>query len=193
MAIKISAVIITFNEEQNIGRCLDSLCDIVDEIVVVDSFSTDKTESICSDYEKVNFVKTEWKGYSETKNYGNKLANNDWVISLDADEALSEELAQNIKSLDLKNEEAYEFNRLTNYCGKWVKHCGWFPDIKVRLMNKTNSSWEGVVHESLIYKKPVSVKFISGYLHHFSYYKVSEHLERLKKYADLSAKFAEGK
>ena len=136
MSQKISAVIITYNEEKNIRRCLASLQGIAEEIVVVDSHSTDRTKEICSRYENVNFISTDWKGFSDTKNYGNDIAKHSWIISLDSDEELSKELKANIASLELKEENAYEFNRLTNYCGKWVKYCGWSPDIKVRLFNK---------------------------------------------------------
>jgi len=187
MLPEISAVIITYNEEKNIGRCLASLQGVADEIVVVDSYSTDRTKEICLRYDNVNFVATNWEGYSATKNYGNSIAKHSWIISLDSDEELSEELKRNIKSVRLDEENAYEFNRLTNYCGKWVKHCGWYPDIKVRLFNKTNTYWEGVVHEKLIYKKPISSKLIPGELNHYSYYTEQEHLDRLKKYAQLSA------
>ncbi len=187
MLPKISAVIITYNEEKNIGRCLASLQGITDEIVVVDSHSTDRTKEICLQYDNVNFVAIDWKGYSDAKNYGNSIAKHSWIISLDSDEELSEELKTNIKSLQLDEETAYEFNRLTNYCGKWVKHCGWYPDIKVRLFNKSNTSWEGVVHEKLVYAKPIATKLIPGDLNHYSYYTEQEHLDRLKKYAKLSA------
>lgn len=192
MSQKISAVIITYNEEKNIGRCLASLTDIVDDIVVVDSFSTDKTKEICGNYMHVQFIETAWQGYSKTKNYGNSLAKNSWIISLDADEELSEELKKNIRAISLDTTCGYEFNRLTNYCGNWVRHCGWYPDIKVRLFDKTNASWEGVVHEKLEYKNPIQRQLIQGNLNHYSYYTEQEHLDRLKKYARLSAeeKFA---
>ena len=94
----LSVVIITFNEEKNIGRCLESVKGLADDIVVVDSFSTDDTAEICKKY-KVNFIQKTWEGYSENKNYGNSLAKNDWILSLDADEALSAELIQSIASL----------------------------------------------------------------------------------------------
>ncbi|MDG1174224.1 MAG: glycosyltransferase family 2 protein [Flavobacteriales bacterium] len=184
---KISAVIITYNEEKNIRRCLASLQGIAEEIVVVDSHSTDRTKEICSRYENVNFISTDWKGFSDTKNYGNDIAKHSWIISLDSDEELSKELKANIASLELKEENAYEFNRLTNYCGKWVKYCGWSPDIKVRLFNKSITSWEGVVHEKLVYTKSISNELIIGDLNHYSYYTEQEHLDRLKKYAQLSA------
>lgn len=137
--MKISAVIITFNEEQNIKRCLDSLLPVADEIIVVDSYSTDKTEAICSSYEQVDFVKNEFKGHIEQKNFAMNRAKNDFVLSLDADECLSEKLAQEIKSLKTTAEnkiQAYEMPRLNKYCGQWIKHSGWYPDKKLRIWNK---------------------------------------------------------
>jgi glycosyltransferase involved in cell wall biosynthesis len=125
--LQISAVIITFNEEKNIGRCLDSIKDIVDDIVVVDSFSSDATQSICEKH-KVNFIQRKWEGYSETKNFANKQAKYPWVLSLDADEALSDELKKIILNLKSGAElKTCSFNRLTNYCGSWVKHSNWYP------------------------------------------------------------------
>ena len=125
---KISAVIITYNEERNIARCLDSLKDVADEIVVLDSFSTDGTEEICRQ-KKAVFIQHEWIGYASSKNIANEKASNDWILSIDADEALSEMLIDSI--LKIKNQlsdKFYSFNRLTNYCGTWIKHSGWYPD-----------------------------------------------------------------
>ena len=134
--LQISAVIITFNEEKNIGRCLDSIKDLVDDIVVVDSFSSDATESICEKH-NVNFIQRKWEGYSATKNFANQQAKFSWVLSLDADEALSVELKKTIQELKKGTElKTCSFNRLTNYCGSWIKHCNWYPDKKVRLFNR---------------------------------------------------------
>ena len=117
--MKLSAVIITKNEEQNIRRCLESLQDVADEIVVVDSFSTDATEQICVEY-GVRFVQQQWLGYSQQKNLANNLAANDWIFSIDADEALSSELknaVMEIKKQNITEDNVFSMNRLTNYCG----------------------------------------------------------------------------
>ena len=122
MTISLSAVIITYNEERNIERCLASLHGIADEILVVDSFSSDKTEEICQQH-KVKFIQNKFEGHIQQKNFAISCASNNWILSLDADEALSEELRTsliNIKSR--KDFNGYSMNRLTNYCGKWVKH-----------------------------------------------------------------------
>ena len=126
---KLSAVIITKNEERNIGRCLESLAGVVDETVVVDSFSEDKTREICELFEGVRFIEHEWMGYSDTKNHANSLASNDYILSLDADEELSEELREEILGIKrgLNENVAFSLNRLTNYCGHWIRHSGWHP------------------------------------------------------------------
>ena len=137
MQVKISVVIITFNEEKNIGRCLESIKDIADEIVVVDSFSNDKTEEICRKY-KVNFIQNKFEGHIEQKNYAATHASYQHILALDADEALSEKLKKSI--IETKKNwiaEGYSFNRLSNYCGKWIKHSGWYPDTKLRLVDRT--------------------------------------------------------
>ena len=124
--MKLTAVIITKNEERNIARCLESLKDVADEIVVVDSLSTDSTEEICKSF-NVKFIQQEWLGYSDQKNFANSLATNDWILSIDADEELSDELKNSIleiKNKDISDDNVFSMNRLTNYCGHWIRHCG---------------------------------------------------------------------
>ena len=134
----LSAVIITYNEERNIARCLDSLDPVVDEIIVVDSFSTDETKAICANYAKVRFVSQAWLGYAGSKNVGNRLANGRFILSIDADEALSNALQQELLWTKKQGfaKAAYQVKRLTNYCGYWIHHCGWYPDKKIRLFPK---------------------------------------------------------
>ncbi|MCU0322473.1 MAG: glycosyltransferase family 2 protein, partial [Chitinophagaceae bacterium] len=134
---KISATIITFNEEKNIRRCLESLQGIADEIIVVDSLSTDKTKAICQEL-NITFIEQAFLGYIEQKNFAIQQANFDFVLSLDADEALDETLQQSIiqaKKDGLKS-DSYNMNRCTSFCGKWIKHGTWYPDKKIRLFNK---------------------------------------------------------
>jgi len=183
----ISVVIITHNEERNIGRCLDSVALIADEIVVVDSGSTDRTAEICEQY-KVKFHRQSWLGYSEQKNLADGLATHDWILSLDADEALSSGLREEL--LQLKKNPiagAYTVNRLTNYCGKWIHHCGWYPDKKVRLFPKNGSRWQGTIHEQLLLPNGIAMHGLKNDLEHYSYYTKGEHLERVHKYAKLKA------
>ena len=186
---KISAVIITLNEERNIGRCLHSLMHVADEVVVVDSYSEDATKTICAEYH-VNFVSHPWEGYIATKNFANGLASNDLILSIDADEALSQELAESILKLKEQNIEgkAFSMNRLMNYCGKWIRHGGWYPDTKIRLFDRRHVRWTGQkVHETLDFPKETQVVHIEGDLLHYSFYTPEEHRRQMEKFATLSA------
>jgi glycosyltransferase involved in cell wall biosynthesis len=192
---KLSVVIITFNEEKNIGRCLASVRDIADDIVVLDSFSTDNTEAICKSYD-LQFIQRAWEGYSASKNFANAQAKYDWILSLDADEALTTEL-ENIL-LDMKTHDALQtasFNRLTNYCGSWIKHSGWYPDKKLRLFNRSKSRWEGMIHEELTIPPGEQVLHIDHDLLHYSYYTLDDHLKQIEKFTDIASKdlFNKGK
>lgn len=193
----LAAVIITFNEEINIERCLKSLQNVVDEIVIVDSFSTDATKSICEKY-KTTFVERKWEGYSKTKNFANSLVNSEYILSLDADEVLSNQLQQSILQLKLnnkKNDHCWMVTRLTNYCGKWIKHCGWYPDKKVRIWKKDMAYWQGDVHEQLVFEKTVHTELLSGDLFHYSFNSIEQHLNTINKYSTIAAeaKFKKGK
>jgi glycosyltransferase involved in cell wall biosynthesis len=189
---KISAVIITLNEEKNIGRCIDSVNDIADDIVVVDSGSTDRTEAICKE-KGVRFFIHEWEGYLEQKNYANDLAEFPLILSIDADEALSEQLQESIlKVKENCQADGFEMNRMTNYCGKWIRHCGWYPDRKLRLFHRDKFEWGGEkIHENVIMKgsNPV-IERIEGDLHHYSYYNISEHIAQANHFTNLTAELA---
>ncbi len=189
--IKLSAVIITFNEERNIVRCIDSLQEIVDEIVVVDSFSTDKTIELCQS-KGVRVIQNKFEGHIQQKNFALQQAENDWVISLDADEALTEELKKSIIEV-LKNplENGYKFNRLTNYCGKWVRFCGWYPDTKLRLVNRNFASWQGVnPHDKLELTDGQKEGFLKGDLLHYSYYTKEDHYKQIEYFGKIAAQEA---
>lgn len=188
MEHKITSTIITFNEERNIARCIDALIPISDEIIVLDSFSTDRTIEICKSKD-VRIEQREWKGYSNAKNHLNQLANHEYIFSVDADEApddILQNAISNIKEEGLTG--VYEVNRLTNYCGKWIKHSGWYPDVKTRIFPKSISQWEGAyVHEELVVKGNPIAKNLDGHLLHYSYYSQKEHRERADKYSELTA------
>lgn len=193
----ITAVIITFNEENNIDRCLTSLKNVADEIIVVDSFSTDRTKEICESHH-VQFISQSWLGYAGSKNVGNQNATHPYILSLDADEEVSPDLANTIKLLKRKKLDgtAFELKRLTNYCGYWVGHCGWYPDAKVRLFPKDKARWIGdKVHEQLQIDEEVPVTRLTGDLFHYSFYTVQQHLETIDKYTTLGAEdlFEKGK
>lgn len=168
---RISVVIITMNEERNIARCLESVMPIADEIIVVDSFSKDSTQEICERYH-TRFVTHVWEGYSGSKNYADSLATHDLILSIDGDEALSETLVQSIKAIkerDIADNEVFSMNRLNNYCGRWIKGCGLYPDNKVRIWRKGFTQWEGLIHEWLVYEKPPKTTFLKGDLLHYSW------------------------
>jgi len=184
----ISAVIIAFNEEQHIGKCLASLGGIADEIIVVDSFSTDSTQDICNKF-SVRFIQHLFEGYIEQKNYALSLAHNEFVLSLDADEELSEELKESIlKIKDNPDQDGYKFNRLTNYCGQWIKHSGWYPDPHVRLFNKTKGKWTGINPHDKFRMDPGSrVKKMKGDLYHWYCSSLEEHIDKVNRFSTIMA------
>jgi len=185
---KISATIITFNEEKNIERCLQSLQDVADEIIVVDSFSTDKTKEICLKY-NVKFFEREFTNYSEQKNWAIQQTSNSVILSMDADEAISEELKANIVTAKKNwNADAYSFNRITNYCGKWIKHSGWYPDKQLRLWKKESGQWNGnKIHEKVQLNKDSKIIQLKGNLLHYSYYTIQQHIAQINKFSELKA------
>jgi glycosyltransferase involved in cell wall biosynthesis len=193
---KISAVIITFNEERNIVRCLQSLEGIADEIIVVDSFSTDNTEKLCDPF-NVKFVKHPFEGHIQQKSWAVGQATYDYVLSLDADEALSEMLKKSITEVKTNLQaDGYSFSRLSNYLGQWIKHCSWYPDVKLRLWNRRKGSWGGInPHDKVIMQAGSNVQRIKGDLLHYSYYSIQQHLNQINKFTDIAAKeaFAQGK
>lgn len=195
MQIQLSVVIITFNEEKNIERCLNSVKAVADEIVVIDSFSTDKTKEICNKH-GVTFIEKEWEGYSGSKNFGNDKASNNWVLSLDADEALSEKLIDSIVNFKKNpNSCCGKFSRLTNYCGSWIKHGGWYPDAKIRIFDKTIAKWDGSIHEELVFSTPTAVNYLAGDCLHYSYYSLEQHYAQAEKFTSIAAQdlFEKGK
>lgn len=188
MIMKISAVIITYNEENNIERCICSLLPIADEIVVLDSFSKDKTEEICKFY-NVKFFQQEFKGYCDQKNKAVELAKNNFVLSLDGDEELSERLRKSISEIKGEsNADAYYFNRLNIYCGHKIKTTSWYPDRKIRLWNKNKGMWTGdKLHEIVTIEKDAKAKFLKGDLLHYSYQSIADHISQTNKFTDISA------
>lgn len=183
----LSAVIITRDEAANIGRCLASLKGVADEIVVADSGSTDDTEAICL-ASGVRFFRVEWLGYSRTKNLANDLATGDFILSIDADEALSETLRQAILPEKNRLSGVYTFNRRTNFCGHWVRFCGWYPDRKMRIFPKNMARWEGdFVHETLRSDHSLPNRHLPGDLLHYSYNSLQEFHSRIETYSSLAA------
>ena len=186
--IQLSAVIITFNEEDKIGRCLDSLKKVADEIIVVDSNSTDRTVEICQSY-NATVINQSFLGYIEQKNFALDKANFDIVISLDADEVLSPRLIESILVIKQNfTSDAFEFNRLTNYCGKWIKHGGWYPDTKIRIWNKNKGKWGGTnPHDKVILAENTKVEKLQGDLLHYSIDSISQHIDQIQKFTTIAA------
>ena len=185
----ISAVIITFNEEKKIERCLRSLAGVADEIIVVDSFSTDQTEAICRKYQ-VRFIRHRFEGFIEQKNFAMEQAVHPFVLSLDADECLSDELKNSILTVkkDLRS-DAYSMNRLNNFCGKWIRHSGWYPDRKIRLWNREKGKWGGMnPHDKVVMNNNSTVGFLRGDLLHYTADSIEQHKAQMDRFARIAAK-----
>ena len=184
--MKISAAIITFNEERNIARVLESLrC--CDEIVVVDSGSTDRTIELATKL-GARVLDAAWRGYAGQKNYASEQCENDWVLSLDADEAVSEALEGEIWQIKKNGPEfdAYTMPRMAQYLGRWILHSGWYPDRKVRLFDRRRARWVGdYVHESVVVDGRIG--HLNANLLHFTCNSLSEHLKTMDRYTTLAA------
>lgn len=187
--IKLTAVIITYNEEKNIRKCLESVFDVADEIVVVDSFSSDATETICKKY-GVRFVKHPFEGHIEQKNFAVSQSSNDHILSLDADECLSEKLKESILEVKKNWEyDGYSFKRLTCFCGKWIKHTSWYPSKKLRLWDRRKGRWGGRnPHDRFILDKGASHKVLRGDLLHYSYNSINEHIKQINYFSTIIAR-----
>ncbi len=185
---KISACIISFNEEKKIEDCLKSLDGIVDEIVVVDSLSTDKTIEIASKY-TAHIYHQKFLGHIEQKNLAVSKASHDWILSLDCDERLSGELKASILSMKEKLEEcdAYQMARKTFYIYRWLNHC-WYPDMKVRLFNKQQAFWGGTNPHDKVIVDSGKITRLQGDILHYSFDTVSSHIQTLDKFTEIGAK-----
>ncbi len=186
-AVRISATIIARNEQRNIARAIDSV-EFCDEILVVDSGSTDLTTEIAESL-GARVITNEWPGYAAQKNFAAQAASSDWILSLDADEALSPELASEILRLKdgTPQEAGYDFPRLARYCGRWVRHSGWYPDRKVRLYRRDLGRWIGpYVHESVDLDGPVG--HLHGDLLHYTCDTLDHHRKNVDRYTDLAAR-----
>ncbi len=193
---KLSAVIITYNEEKNIERCISSLQKVADEIVVLDSFSTDKTEEICRQM-GVEFHQHKFDGYGTQKNRALKLASHNWILSLDADEVLSDKLISEIKKVKQSTQttDNYRFNRLNFICETPLKHI-WQPDYKIRLWKKNTGEWTNQkLHETFAPNKNTTTKTLKGNLLHYSFKSIEQLIDQTNKFTTIAAKslFEKGK
>ncbi len=187
---KFSAVIIAHNEERHIERCLKSVLPVADEIVVVvNADSTDKTESICRQHNAQVMVKP-FVGYGLQKQFAANAAVHDWIISLDADEALNETLQQEI--LQLKKTaaaDAYTVNIKNFYCGKWMRFAGINSTKRLRVFNRKKGNWnDAPVHENICMSADAAVEHLKGSIMHIAFESKAEHLAKSNLYSALSAK-----
>ena len=192
--IQISGVVITFNEEKNIRACIESMLPIVDEVVVVDSYSKDQTQSICREM-GVRFIEHNFEGHIEQKNFAMHQAKYDYILSLDADERVSDQMLISIKTTKQKWENsAYSFNRLNNYCGAWLKK-SWYPDRKIRLWDRRKGQWGGTNPHDKVEIARGDVKKLKGDILHYAYDDLEEHYAQVKSFAIIAAhaKFKKGK
>ena len=184
---RISACVITQNEERNLPRLLESLCGIADEVVVVDSGSTDRTEAIAREH-GARFEFRGWTHYGEQRNRAAALATSEWIFALDADEVLSSALQSAL--LDWKKREpefeVYEVARKTWYLGEWIRHSGWYPDFKMRLYRRGAAEFSGSLHESLQYQGDRGR--LAGDLLHYTIHEFAEHQANVEKYSTLAAR-----
>jgi glycosyltransferase involved in cell wall biosynthesis len=181
----ISSIVITFNEEQNIRRCLESVAPFSDEIIVVDSLSTDRTVEIAREY-ATRVVEHEWLGYGRQKQLALDQARGEWVFSIDADEVVSPELAEEIGSL-APDCDGYEVPRLVWYLGRWIRHSGWYPGYVLRLFRRQAARFsEDAVHESVQLAGPR--RRLRGDLLHYSYRDVAHHVAKINDFTSLAAR-----
>jgi glycosyltransferase involved in cell wall biosynthesis len=198
--MKISACLITLNEERNLPRCLKSVAPLVDEILVVDSGSTDGTLEIAGQF-GARVVHQDWLGYVGQKNFALAQALHSWVLSIDADEEISTELAASIARLKAGAAHGsnaadspgapngYEISRIVFYRDRWIRHGDWYPDRLVRLFRRTEAHFTGGrVHEKLELRGEHPI--LPGHLHHFTYENASDRADRCARYAALWAQSA---
>ena len=185
--LPITAVIITLNEETNLGRCLASLRGLVSEVVVLDSGSTDRTVAIAGEY-GARVVVRAWQGHVAQKNAALRLAAQEWALCVDADEEVSPELAASMRARFANGRplmDGYQVNRLTCYLGAWIRHA-WYPEWRLRLVRVGRASWGGTdPHDRL--EAAGAVGRLDGHLLHYSYRDLQDHLQRTIRYARISA------
>ncbi|HJV35593.1 MAG TPA: glycosyltransferase family 2 protein [Geomonas sp.] len=182
---KLSVAIISFNEEDNIARCIEAVKPIADEIVVVDSLSTDRTVEIAQSLGAAVYVEP-WKGYVDQKNSALEKCSGEWILFLDCDEVVSPELAASLKeALAAPAADGYRVNRLTFFLDRWIKHA-WYPDWNARLLRRGAGKWEGLdLHETLVVRGEVLP--LKGDLHHYSFRDLRDFFERTVRYAATGA------
>jgi glycosyltransferase involved in cell wall biosynthesis len=191
---RISFCVLALNEEKNLARALKSARGVADEIIVVDSGSTDGTEEIAREHGAKFFCRA-WTNFGDQRNFAMAQAGCEWIYTLDADEELSEELRASLlewKKTDARL-NAYEMPRLTWYLGAWIRHSGWYPNLQRRLYRKSAGKYDGIVHETLVFAGEAG--YLRGDLLHYTVEDFAEHEENVERYSTLAAQkmFDEGK
>ena len=185
--MKLTVTVITYNEAENIAAALDSVS-WADEIIVVDSHSTDDTVAIARQ-RATRVIVRDWPGYSEQKNFAADHASHDWVLSMDADERVTPQLAGEIRKL-LQQEPAsrgYRVRRVSRYLGRWIRSTDWFPDYQLRLYDRRAGRWNGLrIHESFRLTAGTAAH-LQGELQHYAYRDISHHLQKIDAYTTLIA------
>jgi glycosyltransferase involved in cell wall biosynthesis len=185
MMKKLTALILTYNEEDNIKDCLDSI-KWVDKIIVIDSFSEDKTKEICLQVEKVDFYEKEFEDFASQRNFGLEKVETDWVFVIDADERVTPELRKEIeKVLENPKVEGFEMPRKNFFLGKWIKYCGWYPDYTLRIF-KSKYRYQGLVHESPQIEN--RIKKLENPFIHYTYKNLKSYIDKMNQYTTLDAK-----
>ena len=186
----LSVVIITYNEARHLEACIQSVEDIAHEIIVVDSGSTDGTIEIAERLD-CDIAYRPFDNFANQKNFALSLASCPWILSIDADERLSEELASSIAEVlnsDYDNARStWNMERLNHYCGKPIKHSGWYPDKQTRLLKNGAATWNGLVHESLQIKDGSQPQLLSGELLHYTSQTIEQHVSQINRYSTLRA------
>lgn len=186
--MELSVVVITFNEEGNLARCLRSVAEVADDLVVVDSFSTDRTEAIALEH-GARFIRHAFEGHIEQKNWAVTQAKHPWVLSLDADEELDATLIASIRRVKQgPAADGYTMHRLTNYCGTWIRHGGWYPDTKLRLWDNRKGRWGGTnPHDRYEMDAGARIAHLEGDLLHHSYASISDHVKQVDYFTTIAA------
>lgn len=189
---QLTALVLTYNEEDNISDCLESIS-WIERVIVVDSYSEDRTKEICQQYENVDFYQNEFEDFAAQRNFALNKVNSDWVFVIDADERVTPELENEIKAvLHSPAAEGYEIARKNYFLGKWIKYCGWYPDYTLRLF-KSKYRYQGIVHESPQIDGKVE-KLENDFIH-YTYKDLESYVAKMNQYTTLDAqkKFERGK
>jgi glycosyltransferase involved in cell wall biosynthesis len=187
--VRISACIIAKDEADRIGPCLESVA-FCDEVLVLDSGSTDGTQDLCRNA-GARVVETDWPGWVKQKNRAVEAATHDWILSLDADERVDAELRTAIEALrdtlDAAAPAAYEVTRKTFYLGRWIRHGGWYPEWRIRLFDRRHATWGGVDPHDRVEVEGSVARIREGNLEHYTYRSIDDHIAQMNRFTHVGA------